>query len=511
MASDHIVVNVDVGETRLALIEGGMIVELNVERKRERSMVGNVYHGKVSRVISGMQAAFIDVGIERAAFLAVADIIRPDDFDMLVPDAQDHTETRPPRRIHSSTPIRDVLKEGQNIIVQVAKGPLGTKGARVTSHISLAGRYLVYMPTQKQIGISKRISDPDERARLREIMKEIKPAIGGIITRTAADGASRKDLQADARFLEGQWEEILRNHEKTSKVSLLYEEPDLVLRAARDSFNSDIAKIIVDDKEQHGRLNKFINRFAPSRTDDVEFYQGREPIFDAFGIEDEITRALGRRVPLPSGGFLVIDQAEALTAIDVNTGKFTGGKDLEETITKTNLEAVREIAYQLRFRNLGGLIVVDFIDMDRPSNRDRVYKALKEELERDRAKTTAMRISELGLVEMTRKRTRESLGRTMNQPCFYCDGTGQILSGTSVAYEILRELRREYHRLSGGKKVIISVHPDVASIFKNEESSSLKKVASSMNLEIKIEPVKGFHFEQFEIGTRGHSDRKDGK
>jgi len=511
MASNYIVINVDPGETRVALIENGICVELYIERTRDRSLVGNIYLGRVSRVIAGMQAAFVDIGLEKAAFLPVSDVIPAEDFDALIPDSDDASEVSPPRRIRSSTPIREVLKEGEKIVVQVAKGPLGTKGARATSHVSLAGRHLVYMPTYEKTGVSRRVTGEEERKRLRDILGRVKPSLGGVIARTAAEGATEDEIRADVAHLVQTWSEILKNHEVQKAPSLLYGEPDLVLRAARDFMNAGISKVIIDDENHFQRLLETVGRYAPDRRNAVELYTGAEPIFDAFGIEEEIKRALGRRVPLPSGGFLVLDQAEALTAIDVNTGRYTGGKDLEETITKTNLEAVKEIAYQLRFRNLGGLIVVDFIDMDRPSNRDKVYRSLRESLKQDRAKTTAMRISELGLVEMTRKRTRESLGRTLHEPCFYCDGTGQILSRTSICYEIFREIRRERHRFSSERRVALAVHPEVAKTLEREERDAFLALAAKLNIEFVVEPRKDFHFEQFELSAARSAGRKEGK
>src|SRR5689334_20469829 len=403
MASNTLVINVDIAETRVALIEQGNITELFIEREHERSPVGNVYLGRVTRVLPGMQAAFIEIGLDRAAFLHVEDVVVQDDMDdLLERDEGDHdpeadeanggeeapAPKRPTsRKVSRSTPIRDVLKEGQTLMVQVSKGPIGTKGARVTSHVALPGRYVLYLPTVDQVGISKRIGNKAERQRLRESIEAFKPPQGGFIVRTMASGLTKKDLKSDVGYLVRQWEKVTEKRGKTKTVpSLLYEDLDIILRVARDLFTEDVEKIVIDSEKQFQRLREFLGMFLPDRMEHVELYQARDPLFDEYGIEEEISRALSRKVPLPSGGYLVIDQAEALTAIDVNTGRFTGkGRDVEETIYQTNLEAVEEIAYQLRFRNIGGLIVLDFIDMERQSNRDKVHKALVLALKKDRA------------------------------------------------------------------------------------------------------------------------------
>jgi len=383
-----IVVSVDVGETRVALIENGILSEIFVERERDRSPVGNIYLGKVTRVLPGMQAAFVDVGLDRAAFLHVEDVIPQEDFDKLLSgedegggdegdgkDGKDGKEDRDrdANRLSRKTPIRDVLKEGQPIVVQVSKGPISTKGARVTSHVSLPGRFVVYMPTVDHLGISKRIGNDKERKRLRETVEQMKPSQGGLIVRTVAQGLTKGTLKADIGYLVKTWETVAERQKTARKApQLLYAELDIVLRTARDLLTEDVAKIVIDDRDEYTRLHQFVEAFMPERAGDVELYEGSDPIFDEFGIEDEISRSLSRKVPLPSGGYLIIDQAEALTAIDVNTGRFTGkGKDVEETIFQTNLEAAKEIAYQLRFRNIGGLIVLDFIHMERANHREK--------------------------------------------------------------------------------------------------------------------------------------------
>ena len=503
MGQNSLVINVDIGETRVALIENGILAELFVERSREKSPVGNIYLGKVTRVLPGMQAAFVDIGLDRAAFLHVEDVVREEDLEDLAPgeEEDDEDEDKPKsKRLTRKTPIRDVLKEGQHIVVQVSKGPISTKGARVTSHISLPGRYVVYMPTVEHIGISKRIGNDKERKRLRETIEAFKPPTGGLIVRTMAAGLTKKQLKADVGYLVKTWNETIAKREKTSRApALLYDDLDIILRAARDLFTEEISTIVLDSPAEHARLTKFVEDFMPERAADVELYNGADPIFDEYGIEDEIARALSRKVPLPSGGYLIMDQAEALTAIDVNTGRFTGkGKDVEETILQTNLEAVKEIAYQLRFRNIGGLIVLDFIDMEKSSHREKVYKALVDVLKTDKAKTTVVRISELGLVEMTRKRTRESLGRTLNEPCFYCDGTGQLQSKTTVCHEILRQMKREKDHLPG-YKIVINAHPAICDMLQREERHIVEEASVRFTRQVVVQPRKDYHLEQFDL------------
>jgi ribonuclease G len=410
-------------------------------------------------------------------------------------------ERRDASRLSRSTPIREVVREGQEVVVQVSKEPIGTKGARVTSHVSLPGRYVVYMPTIDQIGISKRIGSEKERARLREAIESIKPPTGGLIVRTVAEGLTKKQLKADVGYLVRLWEEVGKKKEAGGKAPVqLYQELDLVLKTARDLFTDDIKQIVIDDREQYQRLVRFVEMFMPERVKDIVLYAGDEPIFDAYGIEDEIARALSRKVPLPSGGYLIIDQAEALTAIDVNTGRYVGkgSKDLEDTLLKTNLEAVEEIAYQLRFRNLGGLIVLDLIDMDRASNREKVRRRLEDLLQKDKAKTTLNRISDLGLIEMTRKRTRESLGRLMHEPCFYCDGTGQLQSKQTVVYEILRQLRRDRAFLPG-YSIVVNAHPAVIDLMKGEEREAVQEAERRFMRRIELVPRKEYHLEQFDL------------
>ncbi len=736
MAKNILVISCDITETRVALIENGIIAELHIERRGAQprgGTVGDIYLGRVTRVLPGLQAAFVDIGLERAAFLHVEDLIRPDDFEAYlaggrkhaltpaphapeVPDgddalgeetedelasAQEAAEALPPPestlggpdlaalpvdeeegdkppaeleadarleaehevepeaaeaaepeafqveaadaydpkddeadsrtseqpflaasesradsagpeaatvrllddpdsepppppdadelddllanpnlpgftisdpgapapmprapapraeggprdgrgggrgrrrgrgrgpreqphreaphressqqpaahrgdhrprtsatagRLSKSTPIRDVVKEGQDIIVQITKEPIGTKGARCSSHVSLPGRYVVYLPTLEHVGVSKRIGSEKERARLRETIDSMKPPTGGLIVRTVAEGLTKKQLKQDVGYLVHLWGEVAKKHEGAKAPALLVSELDIVLKTARDLFADDVHELVIDDRAQYDRLCRFVEMFMPERAKDVIHYNDDEPIFDAYGIEDEISRALSRKVPLPSGGYLIIDEAEALTAIDVNTGRFVGkgSKDMEETILKTNLEAVQEIAYQLRFRNIGGLIILDLIDMEKPSNREKVRKTLDELLQRDKAKTTLNRISELGLIEMTRKRTRESLGRLLHEPCFYCDGTGHLQSKETIAYEILREIRRKRQDLPG-YSILVNCHPAVADLLTGSERNALQEAESRYMRRIQINARTEYHLEQFDLAGK---------
>lgn len=733
MNGSIIVINIDIRETRVALIEKGVITELQIERASHRGTVGNVVLGKVTRVLPGMQAAFIDVGQERSAFLHVEDLIRPDDFDSyLAGGVQDQTEsfrgtgknkatqhrnededpepsggsetyqarqteesadedagaedstdaeeiddseilvssvsfedseedepqlaspeppirrrrrlrkevseqevsaeaeapesedeeaegqeaaggseafvearameaevadstgalafekddvaveggessasesgaeveadsgsgrggrsrrgrgslkgarsrrgrkrpgdetseasasnsdnsraakpklvrgrrsargkgarrgeTSTPARVTRSVPISEVVSEGDKVVVQISKEPIGTKGARVTSHVSLAGRYVVYLPTVDHLGISKRIGSARERSRLRKVMESLKPAHGGLIVRTVAEGLTKKQLKADVGYLMRVWADICKRRVGARCSDELYTELDLILKVARDLFTDEVKTIYIDDRDQYARLVRFVEMFLPERAKDIELYTEEEPIFDAYGIEDEIGRALSRKVPLPSGGSLIVDQAEALTAIDVNTGRYVGkgSKDLEETAMKTNLEAVEEIAYQLRFRNIGGLVILDLIDMEKYANRERVWRALEGALVKDKAKTTLNRISDLGLIEMTRKRTRESLGRILHEPCFYCDGTGQIQSKATIAYEILRQIGRERGSLPG-YSVVVNAHPAIVDFLKHEDNEALEEAARRYARRIDLNERSEYHLEQYDL------------
>ncbi len=502
--ANSLVMNCTPHELRVALIEDGKVAEIHVERRQDASLVGNIYKGRVIRVLPGMQAAFVDIGLERAAFLYVADIA---ESKVTTPPSPTNTVSEACSDL-SVRPIQNLLHEGQEIMTQIAKEPIGTKGARVTNHVSIAGRHLVYMPTVEHIGISRRITDEEERRRLRELLEALVPEGGGFVARTAAEGCTAEELREDLEFLRQVWNDILNRMETCSAPATLYEDLDLVLRSARDMVTPDLDSIIVDQKEEYDRLVRFMRRFMPQYMDRIRFYDGSEPIFDAYGVEIELNRALGRKVWLRSGGYLIVDQTEALTAIDVNTGRYVGRRNLEETILKTNLEAVREIVYQLRLRNLGGIIIIDFIDMEKEANRNRVYTALAEALQIDRSKTNILKISELGLVEMTRKRVRDSLLRTLSEPCFYCDGSGFLKSRTSVAYEIYRSLAREAEMIAE-PAVIVEVHPRVAKVLREEEQTMLIDLETRMNKRILLRERPDFHLEHFEFcGSNGLSLEK---
>src|SRR4051794_28792154 len=504
MPNSLLVINADGPETRVALVEDGFLGELYIERKRERGIAGNIYKGRVERVLPGMQAAFVNIGLEKSAYLHVSDVRgTPDDLTRLFAgessrsDDEDE-EAADAARAHGGARIEDLLKEGQEIVVQVTKEPISTKGARTTRYTSLPGRHLVFMPTVDHVGISRRIGSDRERKRLREIVDSMRPAGSGFIVRTVADGVSERELRSDMEFLIKLWNEVVRRAEGGRCPALIYNDLDLLLRTLRDLFTADVEKLIIDSRPEYDRVKKFIGAFMPDFSGNIELYDGADPIFDGFGIEIEIDRALERKVWLKSGGYLIVDEMEALTAIDVNTGRFVGKSSLEDTITKTNLEACREVAEQLRIRSIGGMIVVDFIDMDRPHNREKVTRAFNDYLRKDRAKAAVTRISELGLIEMTRKRTRESLLHTLTEPCSACEGKGYTKSRRTVSYELFRELRRQGD-LVEGDTVLVEVHPDVAQVLGAADRPFLEEMEKRLQKRIMIKVRGSFHVEDFEI------------
>ncbi len=451
MPENVLVVNAEGPETRVGLLEDGVLVEYFLERKRERGIVGNIYRGKVTRVLPGMQAAFVDLGptVEKAAFLYVADVLGAADerklFDL--DDEPTGSGTRNSRGVRSrrkaaSRKIEDLLKANQHVLVQIVKDPIGPKGARVTGYISLPGRYGVLMPAVDNLGISRRIATEGERKRVRDIVKSVRPKGVGFIVRTAAEGADENEIRDDLGFLVRLWTEIGKREASSKGPGLIYADLDLVLRMMRDQLGDEISEVVIDSESVYERARKFVGAFLPRYVDRIKHYDGRQPIFDHYGIEAEVRAAIRRRVPLASGGHLVIDQSEALTAIDVNTGSFVGKDDLEKTVTANNLEATQEIARQLRLRNIGGIVVLDLVDMDKQANREKVWEALNRALAPDSSRCNLTKISELGLVEMTRKRTRESLKQVLTDTCPTCGGAGVVKSSTTVAYEILREVRR---------------------------------------------------------------------
>ncbi len=500
--SNILVVNSTLSETRVALIEGGILSELYMERRRDRGVVGNIYKGKVMRVLPGMQAAFIDVAQEKAGFLHVSDFYNFEE-DIGALDEENDDAWPPPSRgkVSRKLSISDCIKEGAEVLVQVAKEPMGTKGARLTSHISIPGRYVVFMPTVSHIGISRRIESERERKRLRRIVEENRPPGTGFIVRTVSEGIDEEKLLRDMELLVKLWSDVLEKSNKVKAPYLLYEEPDLLLRATRDLFTTDVQRLIVDDEGAYERISTFTNTYMPSFAPYIQLYSSSEPIFDAYGLEIEIKRTLSREVPLKSGGSLVFDRTEALTAVDVNTGKFVGSSsNLEETILKTNLEAAEEVVYQLRLRNIGGIIIIDFIDMEDAKNRERVYRTLESALKKDRVTTNALAISEFGLVEMTRKRVRESLVQYLCEPCSYCEGRGFVKSGETVVFEIFRELRREAP-LAAENDLYVSVHNSVANLLHGSAKKALDELSKKIGKKVHIKSMRDAHQEWFEIAA----------
>jgi ribonuclease G len=513
-----LVVNAEGPETRVAVVEEGALAEFFVERKRDRGMVGNIYRAKVSRVLPGMQAAFVDLGpkVERAAFLYVADVLGSGDERKLFEDASiesgDDGDESPEgaasrlarsRKQLAARKIDDLLKPGQYVLCQVVKDPIGLKGARVTGYISMPGRYCVYMPHVAQVGVSKRIGSDNERRRLRDIVNEARPKGAGVIVRTAGEDAIDQELRDDVDFLAKVWSEIERREEDMNGAGLVYADLDLTLRCIRDLMREDTSELVIDDEEQYERLRKFTQAFLPRFTERVKKYDGRRPIFDHHHIEPALRLAVSRRVPLRSGGSLVIDQGEALTAIDVNTGSFTntGSGNLEDTVTANNLEACEEVARQLRLRNIGGIIVIDFVDMDKEGNRRKVWDAFAKALGRDRARTNMTKISELGLVEMTRKRTRESLVQLLTEPCPTCEGAGVVKSVVTVAYEILREVRRSGPTVDN-EKIEIECAPRVAEILQRQERDYLDSLEKRCQKLITVVAQKGWKPDQYRVAGK---------
>ena len=509
--SSELIINTRPHETRVALVENGIVVELHVERKTGQELMGNIYQGKVVRVLPGMQAAFVDIGLDRTAFLYVSDVYK-DFLDLERLMLENHKANEDSDLDDSDTPqvapfhgvsfqIEDLLREGQAIMVQVAKEPHGNKGARLTSHISIPGRHLVLMPTVNHIGISRRIEDKEERERLREIIQEIRPGDLGFIVRTVGENSSKDKLKSEMDFLVKLWTNIQTKMEKRATPGLLHKDLSISLRAVRDLFTREVDRLIIDSQEEYDSIMEFILAFAPRLRYSAQLYEETEPIFDAFGIEMEISRALQNKIWLKSGGYIVIEVTEALTAIDVNTGSYVGRRNLEETILKTNLEAVKEIAYQLRFRNIGGLIVIDFIDMEKRASRERVFTALKDALKNDKAKSTILHMSDLGLIEMTRKRTRANLNMLLTEPCFYCEGRGRLKSRKTICYELFRELERECSFGEETGNVYLLVNPQIDTVLREDEQESIMDLEKRLNKRITIIPKKNFHLEQYEISV----------
>jgi ribonuclease G len=545
----EIIINGSPLEVRVALLEDKILSEFYLERGEHHGLAGNIYKGKVMRVLPGMQAAFVDIGLEKAGFLHVSDFLGEvgtfgiegeelanedlgaeevsEEEASAVPNGDSEPigsegggpedsmaqanggpptqrgrrrrRRRPPKRTH--LPIEQQLRRNQEIIVQIAKEPMGTKGARLTSAISLPGRHLVYMPTTNHLGISRRIESAEERGRLRHAVNELRPAEGGFIVRTVCEGMSKREIQQDISFLTRLWSSIVRKSENSPPASLLYNDLDLAVRIIRDLFSSDIERLYCDDPATYARIIQFVQDYMPRLRSRVSRYESDEPIFDHFDVEAQLTGALERKVWLKSGGYLVFDQAEALTAIDVNTGRFVGKKNQEETVLKTNLEAAEEVVRQLRLRNIGGIIIVDFIDMLKEGNRKRVTDVLAQALKRDRARASMLKISELGLVQMTRKRTRESLEQLLTVQCPQCEGKRVVKSAATLAGEVLRGIRREAGRRNRSEMLLVRLNPQVARHLYDQAAHALEEIERQFKVKIVLKSnaelgLGAFEFEQ---------------
>ena len=479
---EEFLVNFTPQETRVALMQKGVVQELHVERSASRGIVGNIYLGQVVRVLPGMQSAFVEIGLERTAFLHVADIW------------SERNNGESPR------PIERILSEGQKITVQVLKDPLGTKGARLSTQISIAGRLLVYLPQDRHIGISQRIENEAEREALRKRLSALIPEdeAGGFIVRTMAESASDDELATDIAYLRKLWGEIRSQAADASPPKILYEDLNLGQRLLRDLVSAETSRIVLDSRENHQKLTAFAAEYMPRVLPLISHYTGERPLFDLYGVEDEIEKALARRVDLKSGGYLIMDQTEAMTTIDVNTGGFVGARNFDDTIFKTNLEAAQAIARQLRLRNLGGIIIIDFIDMESQDHRDSVLEELKRALARDHTKMSVSGFTQLGLVEMTRKRTRESLAHLLCEPCPTCEGRGEVKTGRTVCYEILRELLREARQFNAREFRVLAA-PDVIDLFLDEESQALALLSEFIDRTVSLHPEASYTQEQYDI------------
>ena len=484
--SEEILINVTPQETRVAIVENGVLQEVYIERTRSRGIVGNIYKGKVVRILPGMQAAFVDIGIERTAFLHASDI---------------RSTAVPENGSTGVPPIHELLRDGQEIVVQVVKDPLGTKGARLTMQITLPARYLVYLPDSKHIGISQKIGDEATRERLRALVKSAMgegAEAGGYILRTLAESASEDEIETDIRYLRRVWAASQERIRTVPAPGLIHEDLPLALRAMRDLVRDNVEKIRIDSREVYTKAIDFGIEFIPEVADRIEHYPGERPIFDLYSVEDEIQKALDRKVMLKSGGYLILDQTEAMTTIDVNTGAYVGRRNLEETLFKTNLEAAQTIARQLRLRNLGGMIIIDFIDMAEAEHKRQVLRALERALSRDRTKVYITEMSPLGLVELTRKRTRESLEHVLCQPCPVCQGRGMVKTPQTVCYEIFREILREV-RQYGADEYLVLASQAVIDLLLDEEAGSLVKLQEFIGkpIQLKVEPL--YTQEQYDV------------
>ncbi|QPJ64645.1 MAG: Rne/Rng family ribonuclease [Candidatus Nitrohelix vancouverensis] len=508
----EILINSNAREIRVALMENNQLVELFIEHQQHKGIVGNIYKGTVTKILPGMQVAFVDIGLEKAGFLYVGDI---DVLDLL--DLESHDESCVPlsdsaetgadqeksmRNMNHDIPIQEILKEGQEIMVQVAKNPLGSKGPRITTYITLPGRYLVYMPTVDHISVSRRIEDEVEKERLKQVIAGIGNPHEGYIVRTAGQGCGNEDFQPDLNFLHRLWGNLKDMPGSDNGSRLLYEDLNLIFRSIRDLFTHDVQRLVIDSRSAYEKCVEFCSNYLPHLADKIELYEDPAPLFDHYGIEVEINRALDRKTWLKSGGYIAIDQTEALVAIDVNTGKFVGHSDPEETILTTNLEAVKEIVYQLRLRNIGGIIIVDFIDMVKEESKEMVWNALNQALKSDRSRTKILKISEIGLVEMTRKRVRESLVQNLCEPCSYCEGEGYIKSPSTTCSEIIRAIQKIGYIPQSKKRIVnVEVHPQIYDLMFEEESTYLEELEEMYDLEVLFQVNLKLHRAKFRVSV----------
>lgn len=495
----EIVVDINPYQTRVALLEKGQPVEIYIERRGHERLVGNIYYGKVQNVLPGMQAAFVDIGLERNAFLYAGDILA-DRADFQFPrekGGEGNQESIPP-----APQIQDVVKPGQEIMVQVLKEPVGAKGARVTTHITLPGRTLVLMPTVHYVGVSRRIADEEERDRLRAVLDTVRPPDMGVIVRTAAVGKSSEEFKTDLDFLIRLWQRIQKKRTLVSAPRLLHEEEALVFRTIRDLFTPDIDRLTINDQEFYERIQIIANIISPQLKGKVVLYQGEEELFDRYDLENKIDKALSRKVWLPNGGYIVIDQTEALTSIDVNTGRFVGSHNLQETITEANCEAAKEIARQLRLRDISGIIIVDFIDMEDIADKERVLNTLREEMKKDRTKSNVLGITQLGLVELTRKKMRHSISNTLQMPCPYCSGNGRVLSVETIVLKIRRELINKMREQSM-PVYLVELHPDVMELIKAHTGEDDPLLPVRADRSVFLKATECAHIEAWEVHPLG--------
>ena len=533
----EMIVSSSTHETRVAILEDDQVAEIFIERERQRGVVGNLYKGRVSKVLPGMQSAFIDLGLERDGFLYVTDVIpSSEEFDRLETDEDDPPlpsvdngapapnasanasqlrrggpSVPPGRRDREKSPepkIEELLKEGEEIVVQVAKEPLGTKGARLTSHATMPGRFLVFMPTVDHVGVSRKIDSREERSRLRGIVREFREQhgfTGGVIIRTAAAGRPKDDIVSDLSYFHLVWTEIRQKFEASRAPAVVYQEQSLVAKLLRDLLTEEFSAIRIDNEGEHRRVCEFVERIMPALAPKVKLHEKEYPIFEEHGVQAEIDRALRSKVWLKSGGSIVINQTEALVAIDVNTGRYVGKKTagrLEDTILKTNLEAAKEIIRQVRLRDLGGIIVLDFIDMEEKKNRQKVFQTVEQELRKDRAPSKTLQVSDFGLVIITRKRVKQSLERVLTEPCPYCAGSAVIKSSSTICYEILSEVKKISGDLDG-QSLVLRVNPDIARALRDEERAVFKDLKQSLGREIAVRPDAQLHHEQFDLMVIG--------